>query len=117
MPSAQMDREIRPEFQLEIDTMEDKLAKTAELADHYKDMLTSPAWLDFKGRMVNRIHNLDERRDGLNDTQFREWRAITTEIAILRSYLSVPQRIYKQCCDARTRLLEVERVKKETVNG
>ncbi len=113
--SPNLAKEVRPEFMLQLDQAEDRLAELANLGDEYTKMLDSLAWKDFKSRIVNRINNLDEQRD--TETNFRKWRAISAEINILRGYLAEPQRIIQQSKNAKIRLSEITALKKEQDNG
>ncbi len=106
--------EIRPEYQVSLEDLEANDADTANLGDEYLKMVASPGWVDFKARIVNRIHQLDEARD--STFKFREWRAVTTEMSVLRSYLAEPQRIIQKARAAKVRLAELKRIREESGN-
>lgn len=107
--------EVRPEFRLIQTDVEEELIRQANLGDEYAKMLASPAWLDFKARIANRINSLDQSRD--DATHFRVWRALSLEMNILRSYIAEPQRILRQARSAKVRLADIMKLKEEEGNG
>lgn len=101
--------EIKPE--LVEAKEEDKFIKAVQVASIYESGMKTPFWEHFRSLIEEKIELLDEEKDNCPDNGkgFRKWRAVRSEIRILRNLLRLPKHIVNVGKNAQLRLDDLQK--------
>lgn len=90
---------------------EEQLLKAAQVGQIYKEGTKTPFWEHFRSLIEEKIETLDAQKDNCPDNGkgFRTWRAMRTEIKILRNLLKLPKQVMNVGQTAQQRLDDIQK--------
>lgn len=77
------DRRERPHLE-EGGRSDESLQEDVNIAEMYKTTQKTPGWQHFRDSLLSRIEVLDAKADTLGEDKFNEFRAIRTEMRVIR---------------------------------
>lgn len=101
--------EVEAQFDEKAD--EEKLIKSVQVGSIYDEGMKTPFWNHFRGLIEEKIELLDEEKDNCPDNGkgYRRWRAVRTEMRILRNLLRLPKQIVGVGKNAQQRLDDLQK--------